>query len=124
MCTSDKKHCVNCNKEHSSAYAGCEKKNNILQDLKNKQKNQLNIQQATNTTKQVTKKLSYANAVLGHTTSHVNITQPLQQEIAMQNETIEQLNNRIEPTGRKARKSRRRNFTTQISTTKNHRYRK
>ena len=95
MCTSDKKHCVNCNKEHSSAYAGCEKKKKILQDLKNKQRNQLNIQQATNTPKQVTKKISYANAVLGHTTSHVNITQPLQQEIAMQNETIEQLNNRI-----------------------------
>jgi len=48
-----KKLCLNCNKEHSSAYAGCENKKKILQDLKYKQRNQLNIQQATNTSKHV-----------------------------------------------------------------------
>ena len=95
ICTADKKHCINCGQEHSSAYAGCEKKKRILQDMKNKQLNKQNNQQVTNVSKQVTSKLSYANAALGQGLSHINISQPIQQELSTQNKTIEDLTNRI-----------------------------
>jgi len=117
VCNEEKKHCINCGQEHSSAYAGCPKKKKILQDLKNKQKEKTHNPQITNTPKQVStniqtinSKVSYASILANSTQKqHTNITEPQFEEIANQNRTIELLTSKVNELEEKLEKANEQN---------------
>ena len=117
VCNEEKKYCINCGQEHSSAYAGCPKKKKLLQDLKNKQKEKTHNPQTTNTPKQVStniqtinSKVSYASILANSTRKqHTNITEPQLEEIANQNKTIELLTSKVNELEEKLEKANEQN---------------
>ena len=88
LCTSEKKQCINCNQEHSSAYAGCQKKKQLIQDIKNKRNIRPSTEQLsarpTLTLNNTNNKVTYASKLIGNNSNHINISS--------QDTIIEQLN--------------------------------
>jgi len=114
VCNEEKKHCINCGQEHSSAYAGCPKKKKILQDLKNKQKEKTHNPQITNAPnaniQTINSKVSYASILANSTQKqHTNITEPQFEEIANQNKTIELLTSKVNELEEKLEKANEQN---------------
>lgn len=106
ICNAEKKSCINCGQEHSSAYAGCQKKKMLIKEIKEKRHNLQQTPQAPSTSAQTSKKhqsginnrISYASALIGQNSqhqAHINTQDSMQNTITNQNNTIEQLTNRI-----------------------------
>lgn len=102
LCTSEKKHCINCNQEHSSAYAGCQKKKQLIKEIKDKrntrqptqqQQSSLQSSQIPTSSTSLINKVTYASKLINDSSKHTDLSyQPI---INAQKETIQQLNSTI-----------------------------